>query len=1297
MASNNKIEIVLSVKDDGSTRKIGAASASVRDLGTSGVQAGKGLAIAQNGVQSLAQSLGTIRNLAAGAFAANQISNYASSFITTADAMRNMDQRLLLVSKNTNDYAAAQRTVKDVAAASHQSLGDVNTLYSRMAQATANLNVSQTELASVTKTVALSVALSGSSASEASAGLQQFAQAMGSSRLGGDELRSVLENMPQLTKVFVDAAGGSMATLRTMAEAGKLTTEWMIEAIKQAAPEIEKLAAGMPLTVGKAMTDLKNSASLYIDEVNRTTGFTSTLAGAISVLGNNLETVANGGVAVLGVGLSILAYKGMSSLTVMSAEAVAAIIRLGTTTTAAAFSMATLSTTAATSTFSLGTLATGIMGLSNPIGWVTLALGAGVTAWALWESAGEAAAKGVAKELAETGRMNKALKEISDPDLKLNTIGKQIREAEAEIEGLRVKMREPFGEMRFKGDFDAAIYKLNRLEENYTKTQENMALVNQQRGAKEIAVDMSVADYRKKIQADLEKATADSDKKAILDLEARKAKELEVVRSTFKAKSDDVNEQKAAAENIKAISAEVEARYEKERAYIVETSKERTKANKAEKAEAKDTAKELADIYEYKMRMGGLEVDRINALIAAEEELSVAAMTEGERAVYAIELKYAALDKLIEKEKEAGNNALDWDAVKAKIDLRQQEDLNKLVEKTAASSDQISKIWEHAYENLQDITADWLYDMEISWDSLKDLFKKTVSQMVSAWLWGQANMKTTAAVAGAAGITGAATTASAATGSTGGLGGIGGMISSVSGVYSSLSNGAMMGMAQRGVADFVGSMGASKMAVGILEMSSNAFGVATMGIGSAVMGLLSGQDFKTIAKNSAFTMGGAALGSIIPGVGTVIGGVVGGLVGSLFGGKKENTFTISELEGRADKTWNRDTGFDAMGSAGQWAGGNAWYKDIQNTYTSQRDAATTAFNEQVSGLKSQMSATAWDAFASSLENSNVNFSASGRWKLSDAQSALTSSLEGFSASLNTMLNTALAAALPVLGNELKATSAYALLNASTQSSLSNIINSGSFDTTAYAEWSTYLANITSVTSVIDEVVANSTLTDYEISLKGINAQFDTYAATLTAAGVDLGKYTALEEARAIAIGDLVDGIFDKMQSALDRMNLDTEAFAADKRTTAMAALDSALQAARSGDLTKANNLDQPLSILTTSNKAQFATAEEYQRDFWSTYLKIAEIKNLSSGSLSSFAVGTDYVPRDMTANIHRGERITPAAYNRSDATNADLVAEVKQLREDLTRAMYEIARNTGKTADQLTRWEYTGMPAVTTI
>ena len=38
--------------------------------------------------------------------------------------------------------------------------------------------------------------------------------------------------------------------------------------------------------------------------------------------------------------------------------------------------------------------------------------------------------------------------------------------------------------------------------------------------------------------------------------------------------------------------------------------------------------------------------------------------------------------------------------------------------------------------------------------------------------------------------------------------------------------------------------------------------------------------------------------------------------------------------------------------------------------------------------------------------------------------------------------------------------------------------------------------------------------------------------------------------------------------------------------------------------------------------------------------------------IASFAVGTDYVPKDMIAMIHEGEKITPKAFN-ADTSNTD--------------------------------------------
>jgi hypothetical protein len=91
----------------------------------------------------------------------------------------------------------------------------------------------------------------------------------------------------------------------------------------------------------------------------------------------------------------------------------------------------------------------------------------------------------------------------------------------------------------------------------------------------------------------------------------------------------------------------------------------------------------------------------------------------------------------------------------------------------------------------------------------------------------------------------------------------------------------------------------------------------------------------------------------------------------------------------------------------------------------------------------------------------------------------------------------------------------------------------------------------------------------------------------------------------------------------------------------------------------------------------------------------------------SFAVGTNEVPHDMTANIHRGERIIPAADNRelmrrlsepSEGMKA-MAAEINKLREDnraQAAALVKAANQIAKTNERLLRlneeWDSEGLP-----
>ena len=80
----------------------------------------------------------------------------------------------------------------------------------------------------------------------------------------------------------------------------------------------------------------------------------------------------------------------------------------------------------------------------------------------------------------------------------------------------------------------------------------------------------------------------------------------------------------------------------------------------------------------------------------------------------------------------------------------------------------------------------------------------------------------------------------------------------------------------------------------------------------------------------------------------------------------------------------------------------------------------------------------------------------------------------------------------------------------------------------------------------------------------------------------------------------------------------------------------------------------------------------------------------TANGFPAFAVGTDYVPRNMLAQIHEGEQIVPKAYNPhangNSQSNAELLAEIRALRAEVQGLRTEAratASNTGKTARAL--------------
>ena len=98
-------------------------------------------------------------------------------------------------------------------------------------------------------------------------------------------------------------------------------------------------------------------------------------------------------------------------------------------------------------------------------------------------------------------------------------------------------------------------------------------------------------------------------------------------------------------------------------------------------------------------------------------------------------------------------------------------------------------------------------------------------------------------------------------------------------------------------------------------------------------------------------------------------------------------------------------------------------------------------------------------------------------------------------------------------------------------------------------------------------------------------------------------------------------------------------------------------------------------------------------------LNSQDVASIASGAgIKGFADGTNYVPNDMLALIHKGEAIVPRAYNPS--ANDDLTAEIRGLREEVSMLRYE-ARATAVATSKIARlqdnWDVRGLTVRTDV
>lgn len=273
----------------GKAAKVGAAG--VDELGKKADQATAKLGKTRAGIESISTQLARLKTQATGFILGNLTLATVSNLTQTLDEYKNYESRIKLISKSNAQAKGTFNELMQIANETGTVFAATAELYTRLFRAMGS-SANSAELLQFTKTIQQMTAISGAGAEEAKAAIIQLAQGLASGALRGDEFNSVAEQMPILLEVLQKSLGKTRAELRKMAEDGAITPQLILGATKEATEEIQRQYEQMPLTIGRAMNQLANGWLEFIGNTDKAVPASKLIAGAISLVANNLDLLA---------------------------------------------------------------------------------------------------------------------------------------------------------------------------------------------------------------------------------------------------------------------------------------------------------------------------------------------------------------------------------------------------------------------------------------------------------------------------------------------------------------------------------------------------------------------------------------------------------------------------------------------------------------------------------------------------------------------------------------------------------------------------------------------------------------------------------------------------------------------------------------------------------------------------------------------------------------------------------------------------------------------------------------------
>ncbi|EPV2770474.1 phage tail tape measure protein [Pseudomonas aeruginosa] len=272
------------------------------------------LATVDSAFNNVSDSASKAGELMRGAFAALAGAGLIGSIIQQVDAYGQMADRLEMAAGSTETYNQVQQHLLQTAQETYRPLAEAQELYIRTAAVMRSLGFDTQQTLDITDSFSFLLVTNAASADKAGSALDAYSKALQTGKVEADGWVSIQDAMPTIVDAIASATGKSAEEIRKLGVQGKLSLDDINTGLLRTVEVNRKAAADMSVSVQDALVNIQNALGDFFGRMEESTGVVAGLASVISVVGDNISSVA-----------AVMAGAGVAALTVYTARGALAI------------------------------------------------------------------------------------------------------------------------------------------------------------------------------------------------------------------------------------------------------------------------------------------------------------------------------------------------------------------------------------------------------------------------------------------------------------------------------------------------------------------------------------------------------------------------------------------------------------------------------------------------------------------------------------------------------------------------------------------------------------------------------------------------------------------------------------------------------------------------------------------------------------------------------------------------------------------------------------------------------------